>query len=57
MTRNKKTKAYIAPELKVFIEEVGPNTVTQICKDNAPNMFGAMDDMRSSNVLDLMLED
>ena len=57
MTRNKKTKAYNVLESKVYIEEVGPKTITQICKDNAPNMLGAMDDMRSSNVLDLMMED
>jgi hypothetical protein len=45
MTGNKKTKAYIATELKKFIEDVGPRFVTQICTDNATNMLGAMDDI------------
>ena len=44
-TRNKKTKAYIATELKKFIEDVGPKFMTQICIDNAINMLGAMDDV------------
>jgi hypothetical protein len=44
MTGNKKTKAYIATELK-FIEDIGPRFVTQICTDNATNMLGAMDDI------------
>jgi hypothetical protein len=33
-TGNKKTKAYIATELKKFIDAVGPRFVTQICIDN-----------------------
>ena len=44
-TRNKKTKAYIAIELKKFIEDIGPRFVNQICTDNATNMLGAMDDI------------
>jgi hypothetical protein len=44
-TRNKKTKAYIAIELKKFIEDVGPRFVIQTCIDNATNMLGAMDDI------------
>jgi hypothetical protein len=44
-TGNKKTKAYIATELKKFIDAVGPRFVTQICTDNATNMLGAMDDI------------
>jgi hypothetical protein len=68
MTGNKKTKAYIATELKKFIEDVGPRFVTQICTDNATNMLGAMDDIVmtyphifkqgcATHALDLMLED
>jgi hypothetical protein len=67
-TGNKKTKAYIATELKKFIEDVGPRFVTQICIENATNMLGAMDDIVSTyphiskqgcaaHALDLMLED
>jgi hypothetical protein len=66
-TGNKKTKAYIATELKKFIDAVGPRFVTQICTDNATNMLGAMDDIVATyphifkqgcaeNALDLMLE-
>jgi hypothetical protein len=44
-TRNKKTKAYIATELKKFIDNVGPRLVTQICTDNATNILGAVDDI------------
>ena len=40
---NKKTKEYIAGELKKFIEEIGPMKVSQICTDNATNMLGAVD--------------
>jgi len=36
---------YTADQLKAFIEKVGPRYVTQICTNNAPNMFGAMDDV------------
>jgi hypothetical protein len=67
-TGNKKTKAYIATELKKFIEDVGRRFVTQICTDNAINMLGAMDDIVTTyphiskqgcaaHALDLMLED
>jgi hypothetical protein len=67
-TGNKKTKAYIATELKKFIEDVGPRFVTQICIDNATNMLGTMDDIVTTyphiskqgcavHALDLMLED
>ena len=42
---NKKTKAYIATELKKFIKDVGPRLVTQICTNNATNMLRAMDDI------------
>jgi hypothetical protein len=67
-TGNKKTKAYIATELKKFINAVGPRFVTQICTDNATNMLGAMDDIVATyphifkqgcvaHALDLMLED
>jgi hypothetical protein len=65
---NKKTKAYIATELKKLIEDVGPRFVTQICTDNATNMLGTMDDIVTTYphifkqgcatyALDLMLED
>ena len=37
-SRNK--KAYIATELKKFINAVGPRFVTQICTNNAINMLG-----------------
>jgi hypothetical protein len=67
-TGNKKTKAYIAKELKKFIDEVGPRLVIQICTDNATNMLGAMDNIVTTyphvfkqgcttHTLDLMLED
>jgi hypothetical protein len=67
-TGNKKTKAYIAIELKKFIKDVGPRFVTQICTDNATNMLGAMDDIVTTyphiskqgcaaHALDLILED
>jgi hypothetical protein len=42
MTGNKKTKAYIAVQLKKYIEEVGPTIVTQICTNNLMNMLSAM---------------
>jgi hypothetical protein len=44
-TGNKKTKMYIAMELKKFIDEVGPNSVIQICTYNATNILGTMDDI------------
>ena len=40
---NKKTKEYIAGELKKFIKQIGPMKVNQICTDNAANMLGAVD--------------
>ena len=40
---NKKSKEYIAGELKKFIEQIGPMKVSQICTDNAANMLGAVD--------------
>ena len=39
---NKKTKEYIAEELKKFIEQIGPMKVNQICTNNAANMLGAV---------------
>ena len=68
MTGNKKMKAYIAIELKKFIEDIGPRFVIQICTVNAINMLGAMDDIVMTyphiskqryvaHALDLMLED
>jgi hypothetical protein len=68
MTGNKKTKAYLATELKKFIDNVGPRLVAQICTDNATNMLGAMDNIVktyphifkqgcAAHALDLMLED
>ena len=65
---NTKTKAYIAIELKKFIDVVGPRFVIQICTDNATNMLGAMDNIVATylhifkqdciaHTLDLMLED
>lgn len=63
-----KNMRYIADELKVFIERVGPQYVTQVCTDNAANMLGAMTDITNTyphifkqgcmaHALDLMLED
>jgi hypothetical protein len=68
LTRNKKTKAYIATELKKFIDAVGPRFGTQICTNNATNTLGAMDDIVATyphifkqgctvHALDLILED
>ena len=67
-TRNKDMKACIAMELKKFIDEIGPSFVTQICMDNAMNMFLAIDDIVTTylhvfkqncagQTLDLMLDD
>jgi hypothetical protein len=67
-TRNKKTKAYIATELKKFIDNVNPRLVTQICINNATRMLGAIDNIVTTYphifkegcaayALDLMLED
>ena len=65
---NKKTKEYIAGELKKFIEQIGPMKVSQICSDNAANMLGAVDKVIetypyiykqkcAAHALDLLLED
>ena len=65
---NKKTKEYIAGELKKFIEQIGPMKVSQICTDNAANMLGAVDKVIetypyiykqgcAAHALDLLLED
>jgi hypothetical protein len=45
MIGNKKTKTYIATELKKFIKDVGPRMVIQTCIDNTINMLGAMDNI------------
>ena len=65
---NKKTKEYIAGELKRFIEQIGPMKVSQICTDNAANMLGTVDKVIetyphiykqgcAAHALDLLLED
>ena len=65
---NKKTKEYIAGELKRFIEQIGPMKVGQIYIDNAANMLGAVDKVIetyphiykqgcAAHALDLLLED
>ncbi len=65
---NKKTRQYIAGELKKYIDQVGPHLVTQVCTDNAANMLGAMDDIVNAyphmtkqgctaHALDLFMED
>jgi hypothetical protein len=65
---HKKTKEYIAGELKTYIEAIGPNKVTQICTDNASAMLGALDELVATyphlykqgcaaHILDLLLED
>ena len=67
-SRNKKTKEYIAEELKKFIEQIGPMKMSQICTDNAANMLGVVDKIIETYphiykqrcaalVLDLLLED
>ena len=65
---NKKTKEYIARELKKFIKQIGPMKVSQICTDNAANMLEAVDKVIetyphiykqgcAAHALDLLLED
>ena len=65
---NKKTKEYIAGELKKFIEQIGPMKVSQICTNNVTNMLGAVDKVIKTyphiykqgcvaHALDLLLED
>ena len=67
-TGNKKCRAYIAGELKRYIDQVGPHLITQVCTDNATNMLGAMDDLVdtyphmtkqgcTAHALDLFMED
>jgi hypothetical protein len=67
-TWNKKTKTYIAMELKKFIDEVESRSVIQIYIDNAMNMLGTIDDIVTmylyvfkqgcaAHSLDFMLED
>ena len=65
---NKKTKEYIAGELKKFIEQIEPMKVSQICTDNTTNMLGIVDKVIetyphiykqrcAAHALDLLLED
>jgi hypothetical protein len=67
-TNHKKTKEYIAGELRTYIEAVGPRNVTQIRSDNASAMLGALDKLVATcphlykqgccaHILDLLLED
>jgi hypothetical protein len=67
-TGHKKTKEYIAGELKTYIEAISPNNVTQICTDNASAMLGALDELVATyphlykqdcaaHILNLLLED
>jgi hypothetical protein len=67
-TSHKKTKEYIARELRTYIEAIGPSNVTQICLDNASPILGALDDLVGTYphlykqgccayILDLLLED
>ena len=67
-TGQTKSATYIADELKVFIEKVGPKNVTTVCTDNAANMLGAMKGIIEeypwifsqgcmAHALDLLLED
>lgn len=67
-TGQTKSATYIADELKVFIEKVGPEHVTTVCTDNAANMLGAMRGIVDeypwifsqgcmAHALDLLLED
>jgi hypothetical protein len=43
VTKNKKTKAHIATKLNKYTDSIGPDTMTQICMNNATNMLNAMD--------------
>jgi hypothetical protein len=65
---HKKTKEYIARELRTHIEAIGLNNVTQIYLDNTSAMLGALDDLVAPcphlykqgccvHILDLLLED
>jgi hypothetical protein len=67
-TGHKKTKEYIAGELRTYIEAIGSSNVIQICLDNASVMLGALDDLVAmylhlykqgccTHILDLLLED
>jgi hypothetical protein len=64
----KKTKEYIAGELRTYIEAIGLNNVTQTYSDNASAMLGALDDLVATypylykqgccaHILDLLLGD
>jgi hypothetical protein len=44
-TGHKKTKKYMAEELRTYIEAIGPSNVTQIYSDNANTMLGALDNL------------
>ena len=44
-TSHKKTKEYIAGELRTYIEAIGSSNVTQICLDNASAMLGVLNDL------------
>jgi hypothetical protein len=66
-TGHKKTKEYIARELRTYIEAVGPSNVTQICSNNANAMLGVLDNLVAmyphlykqrccTHILDLLLE-
>ena len=65
---NKKTKKYIARELKKFIEQIGLMKVSQICTDNVANILRVVDKVIetyphiykqgcAAHALDLLLED
>jgi hypothetical protein len=65
---HKKTKEYIAGELRTYIEAIGPSNVTQICSDNASAMLGVLEDLVGTyphlykkgccaHILNLLLED
>jgi hypothetical protein len=67
-TGHKKTKEYIAGELRTYIEAIGPSNVTQICLDNTSAMLGALDNLVGTyphlykqgccaHIRDLLLED
>jgi hypothetical protein len=59
----KKTKEYIAGELRTYIVSIGLNNMTQICSDNANAMLEALDKLVAlykqgccAHILDLLLE-
>ena len=68
ITGNKKMMAYIAQQIKDYIEEVSAQNVAQIYMDNASAMTGAINDILEvyphiykqrccAHILDLLLED